>query len=137
MAHIQPTPEARLPRRDDVLAKLAEAVGARLTASTIFGTPVEREGVTVIPVSTVRFGFGGGGGTDPSGGGGGEGGGAMGRGGPAGYIELKDGRSRFVPIVHPARMLALLCATIIGGLVIARTGRPTTGSAGLLGRLMP
>jgi uncharacterized spore protein YtfJ len=114
-----------VPRRgaDDVLARLAEQVGARLTSSTIFGTPVERDGVTVVPVGTVRFGFGGGGGSDASGKGEGEGGGALGSGGPAGYIELKDGRSRFVPIVHPGRMLALICATLVGGLLIAEVGR--------------
>jgi hypothetical protein len=51
------------------------------------------------------------------------GGGAMGTGGPAGSVELKDGRSRSVPIVHPARMLALVCATIPGRTLIARHDR--------------
>ena len=133
------TSEGHAPRRqaDDILVKLAEQVGARFTASTIFGTPVERDGVTVIPVGTVRFGFGGGGGSDASGKGEGEGGGAVGTGGPAGYIELKDGRSRFVPIVHPARMLALICAMVVGGILSAQLGRPTTRRRGAWRRLVP
>lgn len=117
------------PERGDVLAKLAEDVGARLGGSAIFGTPVEREGVTVIPVGTIRFGFGGGRGSDPEGKGEGQGGGAMGRGGPAGYIEVKDGRSRFVPAVHPARMLALICATLLGGLVVMAIDRRAASAA--------
>jgi hypothetical protein len=82
-----------------------------------------RDGVTVIPVGKVRFGFGGGGGSDAGGKGEGEGGGGVGTGGPAGYIELKEGRSRFVPIVHPARLLALICATFTGAILIAQLGR--------------
>jgi uncharacterized spore protein YtfJ len=31
----------------------------------VFGAPVERDGVTVIPVAAIRFGIGGGG-SDPS-----------------------------------------------------------------------
>jgi uncharacterized spore protein YtfJ len=117
--------DAHVPHRhaDDVLEKLADQVGARVTASTIFGAPVEREGVTVIPVGSVRFALGGGGGTDATGKGEGEGGGAMGAGAATGYIELKDGRSRFVPVVHPARMFALLCATVTGTFVIVGLAR--------------
>ncbi len=108
-------PPTELPRRrtDDILTTLADRLGGRFSASTVFGSPVEREGVTVIPVATVRFGLGGGGGEDSSGGQNGEGGGGAGSGTPVGYIELKDGRSRFVPLVHPARMVAMFCATAV------------------------
>ena len=120
---VGPTRQPPRRRTDEILAMLAERVGGRFTASTVFGSPVEREGVTVIPVSTVRFGFGGGGGTDTSG----EGGGGAGSGAPAGYIEIKDGRSRFMPVVHPARMAALCCATAIAMALILRPrhARPT------------
>ena len=50
----------------------------------------------------------------------GEGGGAGGAVAPTGYIELKDGRSRFVPVVHPARMLALILGASIAVFVIMR-----------------
>jgi hypothetical protein len=107
-------------RTDELLGRLAERVGARFEASNVFGTPVERDGVTVIPVATIRFGMGGGGGSDPSKGQEGEGGGGAGTASAAGYIELKDGRSRFVPAVHPARMLLLVCAATLAGLAIMR-----------------
>jgi uncharacterized spore protein YtfJ len=111
-------------RADELLAMLADRVGARVGASTVYGEPVERDGVTVIPVAVARFGIGAGGGSDPSKSQEGEGGGAGGSSTPAGYIELKDGRSRFVPIVHPARMLALVACAILAALAIARP--PTT-----------
>src|SRR5262245_44155066 len=91
-------------RTDDLLATLAERIGARFHSGTVFGAPVERDGVTVIPVAAIRFGIGGGGGSDPSKGQSGEGGGGGGSADAAGYIEIKDGRSRFVPVVHPAHM---------------------------------
>jgi hypothetical protein len=76
--------------------------------------------VTVVPVATIRFGLGGGGGSDPRKGQEGEGGGGAGTASAAGYIELRDGRSRFVPAVHPARMLLLVCAAALAGLAIVR-----------------
>ena len=96
---------------------LIDRLGARFTASMVFGAPVEREGVTVVPVAVARFGFGGGAGRDRAKDQVGEGAGAGGTVAPAGYIELKDGRSRFVPIVHPAGMLALVSGAILAGLL--------------------
>jgi hypothetical protein len=90
-------------RADELLARLADRIGARFSAATVYGTPIDRDGVTVVPAAGVRFGIGGGGGATP-----------------AGYIELKEGRSRFVPVVHPARMLALICCTVLAGLLIMR-----------------
>ena len=122
------------PRRGDaLLATLADRMGARLGTSTVFGTPVEREGVTVVPVAVARFGMGAGSGTDPSKHQEGEGGGGAGSVTPIGYIELKDGRSRYVPVVHPTRMLALVCCAVLAGLLLAR---PAMGPqrAGLLPR---
>jgi uncharacterized spore protein YtfJ len=116
------TASAQPPRRraDELLSMVADRVGAQLGASTLYGTPVERDGVTVIPVAGARFGIGAGSGSDPSKRQEGEGGGGAGTITPAGYIELKDGRSRFVPIVHPARMLALVCGAIVAALAIMR-----------------
>jgi uncharacterized spore protein YtfJ len=115
-APIQPPPR----RTDDLLATLAERIGARFDAGTVFGAPVERDGVTVIPVAVIRFGMGGGGGSDPSKGQGGEGGGGGGSASAAGCIEIKDGRTRFVPVVHPARMLMLAGVPTLAGLAIIR-----------------
>jgi uncharacterized spore protein YtfJ len=113
---------------DTLLSKLAERVGARTTASAVFGSPVEREGITVVPVAVARFGFGGGAGSDPGKGGDGNGSGAgAGAGGAvaaAGYIEIRDGRSRFVPVIHPARMFALTLAAILVGFALVRPASP-------------
>ena len=77
---------------DELLERIAHTVGQRAQASAVFGEPVQREGVTVIPVARVRFGFGGGGGggsrQGEEGSGGGGGGGASVT--PIGFIELRD-----------------------------------------------
>lgn len=99
-------------RAHDALVELADRVGARIVARTIFGEPVERDGITVVPVASARFGLGGGSGSDPSKAQEGSGAGAAGTLTPAGYIELKDGASRFVPVVQPARMMLGMLAGI-------------------------
>src|SRR5262245_62308881 len=48
---------------DDVLERVGQTVGQRAQASAVFGEPVQREALTVIPVAKARFGFGGGGGS--------------------------------------------------------------------------
>jgi uncharacterized spore protein YtfJ len=135
----EPTPTdvrgaaAQPPRRraDELLATLADRIGGRLNASTVYGTPVERDGVTVVPVAAARFAIGGGGGSDTSKAQEGEGGGGAGGVTPIGYIELKDGRSRYVPVVHPARMLALVCCALLAALLVARPAM-SRKQAGLL-----
>jgi uncharacterized spore protein YtfJ len=119
------TETSQAPRRraDELLSGLAERIGAKLTASTAYGAPIERDGVTVVPAAAARFGIGAGHGSDPAKGQEGEGGGGGGGVTPVGYIELKDGRSKFVPVVHPARMLAIVSCTILAGLLIVRPAR--------------
>ncbi len=95
----------------ELLERIGETVGQRAQVSTIFGEPVQREAVTVIPVAKARFGFGGGGGSgaresDQGSGGGGGGGVAV---SPVGYIELRDSGAEFKRI-SSARDLALLVA---------------------------
>src|SRR5262245_19608622 len=95
-----------------LLQRVGETVGQRAQVSTIFGEPVEREGVTVIPVGKARFGFGGGGGSgsrqgDEGSGGGGGGGAAV---CPVGYIELHGGSAKFKRILTPTDMFALTVA---------------------------
>jgi uncharacterized spore protein YtfJ len=128
-----PTGARERPERaaDALLSLLAERIPARLGAAAVYGAPVERDGVTVVPVATARVGFGAGGGSDASEGQHGEGGGAGGITTPAGYIELKAGSSRFVPIVHPARMLALICGTALAAIALLRPragGQRRTGA---------
>ncbi|HSU83741.1 MAG TPA: hypothetical protein VLR69_15055, partial [Thermoanaerobaculia bacterium] len=62
MKETEPIADAELPSPGGIFEKLAEKLGAAAQASHIFGEPVERDGVTVIPVATARWGLGGGGG---------------------------------------------------------------------------
>jgi uncharacterized spore protein YtfJ len=75
---------------------MAEKLGAVARAATIFGEPVERDGITVIPVAKARWGFGGGAGRRKDEDGAGCGGGAQVS--PVGFIELKNGEAEFRPI---------------------------------------
>ena len=107
---------------NELLERIGETVGRRADVSTIFGEPVEREGVTVIPVAKARFGFGGGGGSgsregDEGSGGGGGGGVAV---GPIGYIELHEGRAEFKRILTPTDLLALVTAASFAVVAIKR-----------------
>jgi uncharacterized spore protein YtfJ len=83
---------------DELVERLANRIGGSMRASAAFGKPVERGGVTVIPVARARFAFGGGSGTDPQSGGHGGGGGGAGTVQPLGYIEVRKGGVTFRPI---------------------------------------
>lgn len=86
----------------NLIEQMADKLGGHASAQAVYGTPVEREGLTLIPVARVTWGFGAGGGigTGPEGGSTGEGGG--GGGGvsatPLGFIEIRDGAAEFRPI---------------------------------------
>jgi uncharacterized spore protein YtfJ len=45
---------------DRFIGTMAERLGAVARAATIFAEPVERDGITVIPVAKAQWGFGGG-----------------------------------------------------------------------------
>jgi len=105
----------------ELLRRLGETVGEQAKVSAVFGDPVERDGITVIPVARVRSAFGGGGGTGPEAG---EASGAGGGGGtsvsPIGYIEVYDGAARFKRILGPADLLALFAGAALATLAIRR-----------------
>jgi uncharacterized spore protein YtfJ len=50
---------------DGFVVRMADRIGAKVNVKTVFGEPVERDGITVIPVAKVRWGFGGGAGRGP------------------------------------------------------------------------
>jgi uncharacterized spore protein YtfJ len=94
---------------DSFIGTMAEKLGAVARAATVFGEPVDRDGITVIPVAKARWGFGGGAGqrkeegargkqADGAGGGGGV------QVSPVGFIEIKNNEANFRPIrtVSPA-----------------------------------
>jgi uncharacterized spore protein YtfJ len=95
---------------DGFVERMAERVGAKASVRAVFGDPIERDGITVIPVARVRWGFGGGAGRGPiaqdvtfdegsSGFGTGGGGGATAD--PIGYVEIGPDGATFRPIVAP------------------------------------
>jgi uncharacterized spore protein YtfJ len=105
-----------------LLERIGDTVGGKAHVSTIFGEPVERAGVTVIPVARARFGFGGGGGSgsregDEGSGGGGGGGVAV---SPVGYIELHESSAEFERIFTAMDLLALVAAASVAALTIKR-----------------
>jgi uncharacterized spore protein YtfJ len=81
---------------DRFLGTMAEKLGAVARAATVFSEPIERQGITVIPVAKARWGFGGGVGRQKDADGGGGGGGVQVT--PVGFIEIKDGQAEFRPI---------------------------------------
>jgi uncharacterized spore protein YtfJ len=107
--------EAEAGVADDRLSKLVEALGGTASAQAVFGTPIEKDGVTIVPVASVRYGAGGGGhrgpgrkkreSGDPNQIGYGHGGGVQAA--PVGYIELRGGEARYRRINDPARPMAV------------------------------
>ncbi|HWP28774.1 MAG TPA: spore germination protein GerW family protein [Chloroflexota bacterium] len=100
------------------IERLAQRLALSARAETVFGPPVERGGVTVIPVAKVRYGFGGGGGSTGSEQGSGGGGGVLVS--PVGFIELRDGSAEFRPLRDPAALVPLILAGALAGWVILR-----------------
>lgn len=95
----------------EFVERLADRIGANMKASAVFGQPVERSGITVIPVAKATWGFGGGsGGEAGKEGAGGGGGGFV---APLGYIEVRESGARFRRIRDP-RLLAAAAAAAIG-----------------------
>jgi uncharacterized spore protein YtfJ len=115
-------PRERAELVNELLERIGQTVGKTAQVGTIFGEPVEREGVTVIPVGKARFGFGGGGGGGSREGGAGSGGG--GGGGvvvsPIGFIEMRDRTAEFRRISTPTDLLALVAAASFAAFALKR-----------------
>jgi len=120
--------EAEADAADNRLSKLVDSLGGTASAKAVFGEPVEKDGVTVVPVARVRFGVGGGGGRGPGrkkkGAAGdaeqvgyGHGGGVQAA--PMGYIELSGGTASYRRIADPARPMAIaLLFPLVGAISI-------------------
>ena len=109
---IREAEEAAAGRGNRVLELLSGRVGAKAGTSAVFGEPVVRSGVTVIPVASVRWGFGGGAGTSSKGGPDadpdeGTGGGGAVLASPVGFIEVRDGSAVFHRVPPPVVPLIL------------------------------
>jgi uncharacterized spore protein YtfJ len=106
------------------LDRLSEKIAETGSVRAVFGAPIERDGITIVPVARARWGLGGGGGSNagPEGRTGvtgqGSGGGAAGSICPIGYIELSEGSTIYRPIRNPQVML-LAGAVMFMGLLRA------------------
>jgi len=83
-----------------------------MTVRRVFGEPIERDGVTVIPAAKVRGGGGGGAGEGPEEQGKGWGGGFGVSATPAGAYVIKDGSVRWEPALDLNR--TILVGQIVG-----------------------
>lgn len=110
---------------DRFVGTIAEKLGAVARAATVFGDPVERDGITVIPVAKARWGFGGGGGQRKDEGsdgkledGAGGGGGAQVT--PVGFIEIKNNEANFRPI-RTVSLSWIIAGGVISLLLLRKT----------------
>jgi uncharacterized spore protein YtfJ len=83
--------------------ELLHGVRDAISVRRVFGEPIERDGIVVVPVARVAGGGGGGGDSDDNGGGGF---GLAGR--PAGVYVIKDGNVSWRPAVDPVRVAAVV-----------------------------
>ncbi|MQA97927.1 MAG: sporulation protein [Streptosporangiales bacterium] len=103
--------------------RLSSRLGGSATVQAVYGEPIERGGVVIIPVARVSIGFGGGGGqgrskTGESGEGAGGGGGASAT--PIGYIEIRDGNAQFKPIRDPLTDVLVPVGALLAGTSVAK-----------------
>ncbi len=105
---------------DSFLGGLARRVGLKAGARNVFGEPVERDGVTVIPVAKVRYGFGGGMGEGEDGDGMGQGGGGGVMASPTGFIEVRQGGATFTPIRDASAGWPMIVASGVAAWLVFR-----------------
>jgi sporulation protein YtfJ len=108
---------------DRFLDGLAERIGAQAGVHAVFGEPIERGDVTVVPVARVRWGFGGGAGNagevaSTTGSGSGGGGGVAAD--PVGYVEIGPSGAAFRPIIQPYPSPVFLLASGVTAAIVLR-----------------
>ena len=104
----------------DVERMMSEARDA-LTVKRVFGEPVERDGVTVIPVAKVQGGGGGGGGEGPEGQGKGSGGGFGLIARPVGAYVIRGQKVSWQPALDLNRLLVGVQVLALLGVLTIRT----------------
>ena len=125
---------------DGFVERIAERVGGKASVRAVFGDPIERDGITVVPVAKVRWGFGGGAGRGPipvgpgidggapeaslsedlsqSGAGSGGGGGVTAD--PIGYLEIGPDGANFRPITPVMPSPGFLLAAGVTAMLVLR-----------------
>lgn len=94
-----------------------------ITVRQVFGDPIERDGVTVIPAALVRGGGGGGGGTNENDSGSGLGFGVSSR--PAGSFVIRGDQVEWQPAVDVTRIVQAFAAVLMVFLVFRRRRKST------------
>lgn len=116
---------------DTLLEALADRLGAKAGVHAVFGEPIDRDGLSVVPVARVRWGFGGGSGRgegDPNVSGSGSGGGGGVAADPVGYLEIGPAGASFRSIREPyPSPLFLLAAGLTAAVVIRAVARLVRG----------
>jgi len=91
-----------------------------LTVRRVYGDPIERDGVTILPAAAVRGGLGYGGGNDGRGNeGGGGGSGLMAR--PVGVYKIQDGKVTWEPALDVTRIAIFGQVVAIVFLLVVRS----------------
>src|SRR2546425_7767995 len=104
-----------------LLVGLASQIGGKAGAKAVFGDPVERDGITVMPVARVRWGVGAGGGQGPEGTGSGGGGGVVAN--PIGYIEVTSVGATFRPVPRSVGPGTIVCGALAAAIVLRALAR--------------
>lgn len=97
---------------DEMLSEARDAISVK----RVYGDPIEKDGLTIIPAADVRGGGGGGGDSDHNGGGGF---GISAR--PVGAYVVRGGAVSWEPAVDVSRMAIMGMATAIVGLFVLRS----------------
>ncbi|TXK52658.1 sporulation protein [Pontibacter qinzhouensis] len=114
------TPSHKSPSSgNNFVERLAEKVGLAAKASTVYGDPIERGGVTVVPVSKLAYGFGGGAGNKAGEEGSGGGGGIAIM--PVGYIEIKEGTTKYKAIRDPQTVVKIIAVSGLFSVLLVRS----------------
>ena len=98
---------------EDILTRVGDQLGIR----RVFGEPIERDGITVVPVAVAVGGGGGGAAPDEQGTGGGFGGVVRG----IGVYSISNGQVRFVPAIDTTALVAM--GVLLSGLVLRAASR--------------
>ena len=104
----------------DLVGGIADSSSVR----RVFGEPIEKDGMIVIPAASIRGAFGGGDGSPIEAGSpqlSGSGGGGVFSATPAGAYVLKNGEVSWIPAVDANRSLLLGCVTGIFSLLVLRS----------------
>ncbi len=109
------------------VSEMLSSAREAMTVKRVFGEPIEKDGVTIIPVARIAGGGGGGSGDSEEGSGSGGGYGVMAK--PVGVFVVRDGEVTWQPaldvnkIVLGGQAVAIVLFLVIGSIFRARGNR--------------